>query len=811
MNHFYAGRKQSLFLAFSLCLSSFGLAATFTVSNTNDTGPGSLRQAIIDANATPGVDQIVFAIPGAGPHTIMPFAPLDQITEQVTIDGYSQSGSVAGSIDTRTIMINIDGTNAGGTAVGLTVNADDVVIDGLAIHSFTSDGIYVMPGADNVFIWGNYIGTNSAGITDLGNGGHGVNFDDIAPGVGGGTGGNNGSVVGTNGDESLDGVEGNLISGNELDGIGGWAITNSTFAGNIIGLDRTGTVDLGNTRNGILLTVNATNNTLGTDGDGASDEEEGNIISGNNANGISIIVRSNTNIIAGNTIGLDINEAAVGNTLNGIQIINSSFNRVGVNSGDLGFAVEGNTISANGTNGIYISSELLFFSSFFDADASSNIVSGNYIGTTSANAVRGNGNAGVFLNATNAFNVTSSNIIGSNGDGATDAAEGNWIAYNTNDGIVTNNDPDVLLNRFSRNSSYLNGQLGIDLADDGVSSNDDGDGDTGPNTLLNFPVITSVTVNEATGGGTFNLIVSGFARPGTLIEFYLADAGPNPNPLPGGYTRSFGEGQTYLFRGLEGGTVDGLVTDADATTGTYNGADEGTGTGGTRTENRFSFTIPLSSLAAPVTGGSRLTAIALDALAGAANTSEFSGVFSAITTPVTFASFTGRLDNGKVTLQWKTGAELNNSNFEIERSADGRGFSKIGNVAARGSSSSYEFVDAAPLSKINYYRLKQLDVDSKHTYSKVLIIRADLGKLEMKIAPNPVVNSMNISFRAEEQQTVRISFYDQMGRLAKRYSVSASRGVNSITLNDLNSLPAGNYAVEVVGENFSAKQQIIKK
>ena len=68
-------------------------AATFTVTNTNDSGAGSLRQAILDANANAGLDTIAFNIPGAGVHTITPATPLDTITDPVTIDGYTQLGS----------------------------------------------------------------------------------------------------------------------------------------------------------------------------------------------------------------------------------------------------------------------------------------------------------------------------------------------------------------------------------------------------------------------------------------------------------------------------------------------------------------------------------------------------------------------------------------------------------------------------------------------------------------------------------------------------------------------------------------------
>src|SRR5262245_50990246 len=81
-------------LAFLLLLAASSLAgATFTVTNTNDSGAGSLRQAILDANANVGADTIAFAIPGSGVHTIKPQSALHWFTSPVTIDGYTQAGA----------------------------------------------------------------------------------------------------------------------------------------------------------------------------------------------------------------------------------------------------------------------------------------------------------------------------------------------------------------------------------------------------------------------------------------------------------------------------------------------------------------------------------------------------------------------------------------------------------------------------------------------------------------------------------------------------------------------------------------------
>src|SRR4029450_3430467 len=108
------------------------LAATFTVTNTNDTGAGSLRQAIDDANGTPGADTIAFNIPGAGGHTLTPQSLLPTIIEAVTIDGYTQPGSSPNTNATgglnSVLQIEIDGTVAPNR--GITIGANDVVVRG---------------------------------------------------------------------------------------------------------------------------------------------------------------------------------------------------------------------------------------------------------------------------------------------------------------------------------------------------------------------------------------------------------------------------------------------------------------------------------------------------------------------------------------------------------------------------------------------------------------------------------------------------------------------------------------------------------
>jgi hypothetical protein len=89
------------------------LLAPFSVTTTADTGAGSLRQAILDANTAVGADTISFNISGAGVKTISLASALPNITEAVTIDGKTQSGS-----SPTTLMIELNGASAGPGANG---------------------------------------------------------------------------------------------------------------------------------------------------------------------------------------------------------------------------------------------------------------------------------------------------------------------------------------------------------------------------------------------------------------------------------------------------------------------------------------------------------------------------------------------------------------------------------------------------------------------------------------------------------------------------------------------------------------------
>jgi hypothetical protein len=481
-------------------------------------------------------------------------------------------------------------------------------------------------------------------------------------------------------------------------------------------------------------------------------------------------------VVAGNIVGLDVTGAAAGNFAHGVEIVNSSNNRIGVNVTDADAVAESNIISANQGSGI-----LLVAQSFFgNTDVNTNnIISGNFIGTTPTNVNQGNAGNGVTVSAFDGVTNTN-NTIGSNNDGVGDLAEANIIAYNGIFGVALDDATDISGIKISMNSIYQNGGLGVDLGGDGITMNDDGDPDPGPNALYNFPAITS-----SNSDGTF-LTVTGISRPGEIIEVYVDDGS--------------GEGQTLLFRAQEGGTLNG-ITDMAGGTSTYTDP----AVYGVFTDNNFQFVVPRAALPF-FPAGTRLVALGIEPVTG--NTSEFGP--SALLLPVTLTNFKGQLVDGLVKLSWTTSREINSSHFVIEKSLDGISYSAIGQVNSGSATGQYSFTDATPLGKSNYYRLKMVDQDGKFTYSKSLLIRNDVESLIVKISPNPVTTYLNVSFKLDKDEVVNLNIYDQMGRVTKRYTLQGSRGINVFNISDLNNLSAGNYVVELKSETISAKQKLIK-
>jgi hypothetical protein len=573
-------RHQSGIVILGACLSFTAFSAfgnTFTVTNTNDTGAGSLRQAIADANGNAGLDTIAFNIPGSGVHTITPVTQLPFITSPVVLDGYTQPGASANTLangDNAVLLIEINGailTN-NGVALLLQTGASGSTIRGLVIDNGWDSA--VLTDTDTVTVEGCFLGTDPTGAIARGNT-HGVRMESGQPTSGmriGGTSpaarnvisgnstgvsifsganqlvqGNfigtdatgttalaNGSAVDLRTDDNLIGgttaAARNIIAGiGNSGGFGGIEVRSGArnrIQGNFIGTDVTGTKPLGFGFFGAVLLDGGSATQVGGL-TAAPGTPPGNVIAGS-LYGIFIQGVSN-NTILGNLIGTDATgNKALGNSLDGINIQGAS-NVIG------GLDVMArNVISANGRHGISLGND--------NVSVRDNSVQGNFIGTDlSGTQLLGNGGDGVFV--IDSIN----NTIGGEGVVITDSinhtiggvvpagAPGNLIAGNGGRGVgVAFGAFGVTGLAIKGNSIFSNGGLGIDLSRDGVTLNDAGDADTGVNNLQNYPVLTSAS---SSGGntaiaGTLNSAANTTYR----IEFFANNAVD-----PTGY----GEGQSF--------------------------------------------------------------------------------------------------------------------------------------------------------------------------------------------------------------------------------------------------------------------------
>src|SRR5579884_338304 len=126
------------------------LLSTYLVTNTNDSGAGSLRQAILNVDSGSGGDTIAFHIGSGGVQTIQPLSALPSITQSVIIDGTTQPGY------SGTPLIELAGNLAGSNANGLTITAGHSVVRGLDIDRFGGDGIQLLTNGNDT-IQGNFI------------------------------------------------------------------------------------------------------------------------------------------------------------------------------------------------------------------------------------------------------------------------------------------------------------------------------------------------------------------------------------------------------------------------------------------------------------------------------------------------------------------------------------------------------------------------------------------------------------------------------------------------------------------------------
>ena|GEM_PF-1075492 len=433
-------------------------AMTFDVTNTNDTGPGSLRQAVLNSEANPGADTITFHI-GSGVKTITMLSNLPLLSDPVTIDATTQPG-YAGQP-----LIELNGISNTKDYPAFAIYAGSSTVRGFVINRFHSDGLSLFQNPGNI-VEGNYIGTDVTGKIALGNDFRGIGVGEVPPN----TQSANNRIGGTTA------AARNVISGNKAHGIRILIAgsVNNVVQGNYIGTDVTGTVALGNAFEGVYV-GGGVNNTIGGTTAGA-----GNLISANGfggtgrTSGLAVSTfpfqtGATGNLVQGNFVGTNASgTASLGNAHEGVLLEDgASGNTVGGTT-----AAARNLISGNHTNGIDVG---------FNKPVTLNQVLGNYIGTdVTGNNPVGNDLHGIFINVNSDNNLIQDNRIAFNG------GSGIFIPNTTTDP----GNPGIRIT-IDTNTIYRNGSLGIDLGTSGITPNDPQDTDGGANLQQNFPVLTA--------------------------------------------------------------------------------------------------------------------------------------------------------------------------------------------------------------------------------------------------------------------------------------------------------------------------------
>ena len=520
-------RRFHLVLA-AILAAATASGTTFTVTNTSDSGAGSLRQAITDANANAGADTVDFNIPGSdancdagGVCTITPTSSsLPLITDALTIDGYTQSGAAVNTSATGTnavLKVVISGVNASGSS-GLGLGANSITIRGLVIGGFL-DGVATGSTTD-IKVIGCFIGVDATGTTAFPNSRNGIYFA-----------GSDGVTIGGTAP-----ADRNLISGNGNIGLAvdlGGLTGNIVILGNLVGTNAAGTASIPNSSDGVVVSTNGLGGSFTIGGSAAG---AGNVISGNGARGLFV---------------------------------------GGFGSGTA-FTVQGNLVGTDATGTLPVP----------------------------------NGSYGLRA-------VSNGAAIGGIG-----AGEGNVVAYNTGGGVV--DDAGETNVSIRGNSIHDNGfgslghgvgiDLSVNIGGDGVTPNDPGDGDTGPNNYQNFPIVSSAAALAPSSGTHVTGVLHSTPSTTFDLDFYANDACiPHPHDflqgrayLGSGQVTTDGSGTGSFFIDVAGTIQPGERVSATATDPTGN-------------TSEFSQRLPFSinPASGDPAGGAAVTISGTDFLAGA--------------------------------------------------------------------------------------------------------------------------------------------------------------------------------------------------
>ncbi len=514
---------------------------SLVVTNTKDSGPGSLRAALYRAldvalSPQPVVPVITFQIPVSDPNfsggvfTIRPTDRLIGPGPAVVIDATTQT-AFTGNTNAGGPEVVLNGASIAtpeSYGIGFRLGDNGSIVRGMVINGFSTQGILIT--GTNNRVEGCYIGTDAAGSAAVPNTFAGIEIN------GGATGNTVGGTTVT---------ARNVISGNDSQGvfIRGAGTTGNVVSGNYVGTNASGTAAVGNGFAGVEI-YQCAGNTVGGAAAGA-----GNVLSGNSSQGVAIIAADN-NTVAGNFVGLNAaGTGALGNGFGGVQIFD------GATGNTIGGSTPGarNVCSGNPTVGVSVS----------DAGSSGNVITGNYLGTNSAGTgAVPNGYSGASL-----YGGASENTVGPNNVISGNSFQGVLIADpNTDDNVVAGN----LIGLNAAGSAALpNGWSGVELAQ-GAQGNTVGGFSVAARNVISGNTNQGVSLNGANTMG--NRVAGNYIGTNAAGTAVMGNAWPGVEIFSGASANTIGgvesgAGNVISGNGFRGVTLASAGTNANVFAG----------------------------------------------------------------------------------------------------------------------------------------------------------------------------------------------------------------------------------------------------
>ena len=176
--------------------------------------------------------------------------------------------------------------------------------------------------------------------------------------------------------------------------------------------------------------------------------------------------------------------------------------------------------------------------------------------------------------------------------------------------------------------------------------------------------------------------------------------------------------------------------------------------------------------------------------------------------PVEMISFNAEKSNNSVNLIWETASEINNKQFDIQRSIDGKSFETIGTLDGNGNSNTrirYEYTDNSLISSaVVYYRLKQIDYNGKFAYSEIRkITSSNIASSSLGAYPNPFADNINWHFTLADGKSYILRLTNITGKLIYSQNIE---GISSGTYSPEASLPHGMYILSIDGNDASTQR-----